>query len=156
MLRVRPPSVLRTPSGAVWGLSPDRRRPWTAPVARQASALARGAGAGEGNAADRVDALDGFNEGIVFLLCDAAFLERSLVMVDFFGLHHLRLRHSQPIAALEVVELGRLERPLACRSGVGVEHLAVADERDGKFTVEVDVRDHQAPPITSRRRVSPS
>src|SRR6266478_6843945 len=73
----------------------------------------------------------------------------------------LRLRHSEPVAILKLVKRGEHQQgyfqgPLACRSGAGVEHIAVADERDGKFAVEVDVRGHQAPPTTSRRRERPS
>src|SRR5258708_35568543 len=75
-----PPLVLRL----VCGGALDVRTP----VARQASALACGAGAGEGNAADRIDALDRVNEGLEFTLRNAAFLERRPVMVDFLGFHH--------------------------------------------------------------------
>src|SRR5258707_10333703 len=73
----------------------------------------------------------------------------------------LRLRHGEPIAILKLVKRGehhdgRLQRPFACCSGGGVEHFAIADERDGELAVEIGVRGHQAPPMTSRRRVRPS
>src|SRR5258706_8353923 len=73
----------------------------------------------------------------------------------------LRLRHSEPVAGLKLVKRGEHQQgyfqgPLAGCSGARVEHFAVADERDGELAVEIDVPGHQAPPMTSRRRVRPS